>query len=136
MTPSTAFSLEKHIGAYETWPLKTRLFFDGVDTGTSVPGFCIEAQYECHEGYLLAMSWDCPFEEANDFVLLDRAFKLLARKTLGAWYHTFLLESHAAMGPDVVRFLYNGGMRCDVGIERPKLLWSVKPRLSMRLLDA
>lgn len=67
MQSITQFSLEKHDGPYESWPRLTRLFANGVDTGKKVPGFIIEAQYQCRDGYLLITSQDCLFEESNDF---------------------------------------------------------------------
>ena len=94
MRATDDFHLEKHSGPYESWPRLTRLFRGGQFTGCSIPGFVIEAQYECSAGYLLITSQDCPFEESNDFVLLDRTCNRLAHADLLAPYATFLLNAH------------------------------------------
>lgn len=88
----TDFSIEQHQGDYESWPLKSRLFYQGQYTGSKVPGFVIERQYRYKNHYLLILSYDCPFEEANEFILLDQKFKLLAKKSLCVPYESFLIE--------------------------------------------
>ncbi len=100
------FSLEQHSGPYEKWPLQSRLFHDGRDTGTSVPGYVIEAQYQCAQGYLLILSHDCPFEEANDFVLLSADYKRLARRMLGVPYGTYMIEAHRPVADDALMLRY------------------------------
>lgn len=57
------FTLEKHDGPYEFWRPTTELWLNGKPTGSRIPGYVIEAQYRCGTRYLLATSWDCPFEE-------------------------------------------------------------------------
>jgi hypothetical protein len=88
------FTLETHTGPYEKWPRRTRLFADGVDTGQSVSGYVMEAQYRCAAGYLLVTSYDCLFEEANTFYLLNERFETISSTTLGVMYGTYLLEKH------------------------------------------
>jgi hypothetical protein len=87
------FALSKHNGAYEQWPQHTPLLADGANTGKCVPGYVIEAQYRCGEHYLLINSWDCPFEEAQTFLLLSSSFDVLYEETLGAPYASYLLMS-------------------------------------------
>jgi hypothetical protein len=96
------FALAKHTGAYEQWPQHTPLLANGADTGKCVPGYVIEAQYRCGEHYLLITSWDCPFEEAQTFLLLSSSFDVLYEETLGAPYASYLLMSHAPVGRDAV----------------------------------
>jgi hypothetical protein len=86
------FALEKHDGPYKKWPLKSRLIVDGVKTETKIPGYSLLHQFETNTGYLLVTDYDCPFEEATDFSLLDREFSLLAHRSIGAMYCSFLLE--------------------------------------------
>lgn len=89
-----SFTLAQHDGPYERWPLTTPLLLDGVPTGQRVPGFVIEGQYRWHEFVLLINSWDCPFEESYDFLLLDAGHRVVARASLGVPYDTFLLHAH------------------------------------------
>ena len=87
------FGLEKHSGAYATWPLRTALLHHGQRTGVKVPGFEILHQFERNNGeYLLVLDWDCPFEEATEVLLLSPGFRILSRKTYGGPYSSWLLH--------------------------------------------
>jgi hypothetical protein len=129
MEPITAFSVARHEGPYETWPLRTKLFVDGRDSGTDIPGYVIEAQYKGRDYYLIVTSWDCVFEESNDFVLLDFDFKELARVQLGAWYNTFLLDQHASTDPDTIELQYAKDLRYRLSVDRDNSVWRRAPRL-------
>lgn len=110
MKPVNAFSLEHHAGPYASWPRDTRLFLEGRDTGQRVPGYLIEAQYECFAGFLLITSQDCPFEESNDFLLLDPRYRVVARRSLGQAYGSFLLKSHEPLSETALRLTYHGDL--------------------------
>ena len=98
------FTLAKHDGPYDTWPLTTELWLNRQPTAARVPGYVIEAQYRCGNRYLLATSWDCPFEEMQTFVLLSPEFKELERRFYGAPYVSVWLKGHEPIGPDTVAF--------------------------------
>ncbi|HEY2584861.1 MAG TPA: hypothetical protein VGI81_03730 [Tepidisphaeraceae bacterium] len=83
--------MEKHLGPYETWGTTSALYADGSATGRHVPGFAIEVQYACGDGFVLITSYDCPFEEAQNFLLLDRAFRVTGREFLGVMYGSYML---------------------------------------------
>jgi hypothetical protein len=86
------FALEKHDGPYEKWPLKSRLIVDGALTKTRVSGYSLLHQFELPDGYLLVTDYDCPFEEATDFILLSRDLRVLTRRSIGGAYCSFLLD--------------------------------------------
>lgn len=86
------FALEIHDGPYEKWPPKSRLIVDGTLTEIHVPGYSLLHQFEIIDGYLLVTDYDCPFEEATDFIFLDRQLKILAHRSIGGSYCSFLLE--------------------------------------------
>ncbi|HYF64885.1 MAG TPA: hypothetical protein VD886_18820, partial [Herpetosiphonaceae bacterium] len=67
----TCFSLERHPGPYESWPLESRLLEDGRPTATFLTGYSVERQFRAPAGFVLATSCDCPFEERTTFYLLD-----------------------------------------------------------------
>jgi hypothetical protein len=76
------FSLERHHGAYEEWPLRTRLYFDGKPTKVRVPGYSILHQFQIPLGYLLVTDCDCPFEETTSFILVSPTLRLLSFRML------------------------------------------------------
>jgi hypothetical protein len=92
LTPITRYSLANHEGEYNDWPLTTLLIIDGVPSTYRVPGYVLDAQYQWNDNVVLITSWDCPFEESYDFLLLDREHTIVSRKSLGAPYGTYLLH--------------------------------------------
>ena len=92
MKKITRFTLEKHDGPYETWPLRSRLFLDGAPTKLSLPGYELLSQYETSTGYILVTDYDCPFEEITNFALISKHLRLISCRWLGWMYETFLLE--------------------------------------------
>jgi hypothetical protein len=133
MQPITLFSLATHEGPYETWPLKSPLLANGLDTGQSIPGFVIEGQYKCPAGYFLITSYDCPYEEANDFLLLNDRFETIARNGLGVIYSSFLLEKHRPLSDTELELVYGDGLTYKLAIE-PKFLGGLKLDLERLLL--
>ena len=86
------FALESHAGPYEKWPLKSRLIVDGALTKIGVGGYSLLHQFELPDGYLLVTDYDCPFEEATDFILLSRDLHVLSQRSIGGAYCSFLLD--------------------------------------------
>ncbi|WP_424195204.1 hypothetical protein ACMYR3_05295 [Ampullimonas aquatilis] len=127
-----AFSLEQHHGPYQAWPLKTRLYFRGQDTGSAINGYEIEAQYQCRQGYLLITAYDCPFEESNEFILLDKAFKVIAQKSLMALYDSYLLHAHWPVSNNALRLHYQTKLCYTLSIENGFGLFGKKLRLSLQ----
>ncbi|MEC5385148.1 hypothetical protein VVD49_05400 [Uliginosibacterium sp. H3] len=119
MEAISILSLEKHDGEYKDWPKLTRLYCNGIDTGRKIPGYLIEAQYRCAEGYLLVTSQDCPFEESNDFLLLDAHFDLIATAGLLVPYASFLINEHWPLSDRSIRIHYYGDLFMDLAIEDP-----------------
>jgi len=91
MKPINRFSLEKQDGPYQTWPVNSRLFFDGAPTGASLPGYQLLCQFEVPDGYILVTDYDCPFEEITNFAFLDGRLRLKSCRWLGWMYETYLL---------------------------------------------
>lgn len=112
------FTVAQHSGPYEDWPRSTRLQFNGVDTGTQVNGYVLEGQYRCAQGYLLILSFDCMFEEANEFVLLAADFKPLARRLLGVPYGSYLIEAHWPVAANALMARYAEDLFYRVSIVR------------------
>lgn len=127
-----SFTLEKHEGAYELWPRRTRLFFDGVYTGAKIPGFIIEAQYECDDGYLLITSQDCPFEESNDFILLSPSFHSIAHKDLGVPYDSYLLHAHWPITENSIRLHYYENVLMTLSIQKSWSIFGRKSQLALK----
>ncbi len=95
METTDRYSLERHEGPYESWPLRSRLFIDGEPTAVLIPGYSLLHQVALPSGYLLVTDFDCPFEEATSFVLLDRNSRLLCCRTLSVPYGSYNLDKMA-----------------------------------------
>lgn len=132
MQPVDRFGLESHEGPYQGWPTTSRLRVDGVFVYTRVPGYLIEAQYACEAGFLIVTSFDCPFEESNAFVLLDRAYRVLAKRELLAPYATFLLDAHWPVDPETIALHYQETLFYTLRVVRPGPLPWQRHRLALR----
>ena len=110
------FSLAKHEGDYENWPLETELYHNGQATCASVAGSVLEAQYAMAAGYLLVSTWDCPFEEMATFLLLDTELNLLSRTDLGGWYATGEFKNPRWTDPKTLEFCFFGDERWQLAI--------------------
>jgi hypothetical protein len=133
MVPINRFTLEQHSGPYESWPLKSRLFFDGQSTTVMLPGYVLLHQFETPRGYILVTDCDCPFEEYTSFALLDRNLRLISCRWLGWPNSTFLLERIHWL--DETRFvaIFFGDLRVEFTI-RPRGIPYLRPRLKMQRL--
>ena len=87
------FSLERHEGPYEKWPLRTRLFVNGEPSRTTLPGYTLLHQYLTEYGFLLLTDCDCPYEETTNIVLLDRTtLRIISHKQFCAPSASFNLD--------------------------------------------
>lgn len=86
------FSLLPHEGPESTWGGKSILLFNGVLTKTEVPGYVIERQFKYNEHYLIVTSYNCPFEESNEFILLNSNLKTISKRSVGNWYGSYWLK--------------------------------------------
>jgi len=131
LIPITAYTLAEHDGPYASWPLTTPLLCDGVPTGQRVPGFVIEGQYRWNDYVLLINSWDCPFEESYDFLLLNDRHEIVARTSLGGPYITYLLHTHWPESANSVRLLFSGDSIMTLHITPRTRWWHRKLRLTL-----
>lgn len=135
MQPLTRFSLETHAGPYTQWPPSSRLGVDGQLTHSRVPGYVIEAQYQCRYGVLLLTSFDCPFEESSAFTLLDAALRPIARAKLATPYHSHLLHAHWPIDALTLGLHYADSRFYTLAVVAP-VWWYPRPRLRLRRCPA
>ncbi|MCL2658010.1 MAG: hypothetical protein FWD62_11470 [Betaproteobacteria bacterium] len=88
------FSLAAHSGDYASWPLRTPLYFDSRASSLKVSGYQLLHQFETIAGYLIVTDYDCPFEEAVSFTLIDSSLtRILSERRIGAPYCSCWLKS-------------------------------------------
>ena len=92
MTALNEFSLEKHSGPYESWPLKSRLLRHGEPTALLLPGYSLLHQFRIGHGFLFVTDYDCPMEEVTEFTLCDSELRSISRRFVGWAYCSFTLE--------------------------------------------
>lgn len=132
MEPIDCFRLATHSGPYTSWPERTRLLRDGVETTTQVPGYEIEAQYRTGGGFLLVTSFDCPFEESNAFLLLDDRLNVIGKRELLAPYGSFLLHAHWPIDASTLALHYYDDLFYTLHVRPPRRFIGRHPRLSLR----
>ena len=65
-------------------------------------------QFELPAGeYSLITDWDCPFEEAIEFILLDSTLKILAKRKLAVPYCSFLLENLQVLNEHTIHLAFD-----------------------------
>lgn len=130
-TPLTRYALAQHAGDHADWPVDTTLIVDGTPTPTRVPGYVVDAQYAWHTHALLITSWDCPFEEAYEFLLLDGSHRIVARQQLGAPYASWLLHAHWPIDDRTLRLHFHGHQFYTLTVREPTGLF--RRAMSLRL---
>jgi hypothetical protein len=131
MKPITRFTLEKHDGPYETWPLRSRLSLDGKATGISLPGYTLLHQFETSNGYILVTDYDCPFEEITNFALVSRQMRLQSCRWVGWMYETFLLERIEWIDDRTFTAIFCGNLCCRLAIRSWGIPY-IRPRLKLQ----
>jgi len=132
MTPINRFTLEKHDGPYETWPLRSRLSLDGKPTDISLPGYTLLHQYETSYGYILVTDYDCPFEEITNFALVSRQLLLKSCRSVGWMYETFLLERIEWIDDRTFTAFFHGNLYCRFTVRSWGIPY-IRPRLKLQL---
>jgi hypothetical protein len=110
------FTLERHDGEYKSWPQASELLLFGNATSKRIPGYCLEAQYQCGCHYLFITSWNCPFEECYEVILTNENFDLVDQKGLGAMYMYTWLEQHEIMSENQLLLHFDNEFKVRVTI--------------------
>src|SRR5262245_58093624 len=126
------FSLEKHDGPYETWPLRSRLSLDDKRTDISLPGYTLLYQFETSNGYILVTDYDCPFEEITNVALISKQLRLQSCRWLGWMYETFLLERIEWIDDRTFTAFFCGNLRCRFTVRSWGIPY-IRPRLKLQL---
>ena len=131
MRAISRFSLERHGGPYESWPLTSRLIRDGVVSDARVAGYALLHQFELPEGYLLVSDYECPYEERTVFTLLDPGLRVLSSRGVGRMYDSFLLTRAEPSGTSALIAAFANGEEVRVSVRS----WGIpllRPRLEVR----
>jgi len=105
---------------------ESRLLFDGIETKAILNGLALEAQFACDHGFLLWLTYDCPFEELLRIYLVSSEFELLDQDQLGCIYTAGILMNLTITGPDSLEFSFYGGDRWTLTIAGAKLKLAAK----------
>lgn len=127
------YRLDRHPGPYASWPQDTPVYKGGWDTGIRVPGYVLDAQYRTPLGDLLVTSYDCPFEEASTFILLDPQTGILARADLAAPYDRYLLVGHWPIDSDTLALHYAETLFYRLSITAPGGWFGLRRRPRLKL---
>jgi hypothetical protein len=132
MKPINRFTLEKHDGPYEAWPLRSRLSMDGKPTDISLPGYALLHQFEIPNGYVLVTDYDCPYEEITNFALISKQLRLQSCRWLGWMYETFLLDRIEWIDDRTFTAFFCGNFCCRFTVRSWGIPY-IRPRLKLQL---
>ena len=114
------FSLQEHDGEYENRPLKSLLYYCGEALGTKVSGYVIDKQYELADYFLLLISWDCPFEEGCEIVVLNKNQNIVGNYSFTPFYNSYNLNFVVELSKDHYKLTFNESDYFEVIINYPK----------------
>jgi hypothetical protein len=132
MKSISRFTLEKHGGPYETWPLRSRVLLDGKPTEVFLPGYTLLYQFETPDGYILVTDYDCPFEEITNFALVSKRLRLQSCRWIGWMYETFLLERIEWVDEKTFTAFFCGNLLCRFTVRSWGIPY-IRPRLKLQL---
>ena len=130
MTALTEFSLEKHPGPYESWPLNSRLLRNGEPTRLSLRGYQLLYQFHTQEGFLFVTDYDCPFEESTFITLCDSNLRQISRRFFGWPYTSFILHRVEWLDPRHLVAVFDEYCKYLVTIRPWGIPW-LRPRLKL-----
>ena len=114
------FSLQKHDGKYESWPLKSSLYYCGEELGVEIPGYVIDKQFELADYFLLFISWDCPFEEACEVYVLNKLKKIVSSYGFNASYNSYNLLTVTELSKNHYKLIFSELDHFELVINYPK----------------
>ncbi len=114
------FSLQKHEGEYEDWPLKSSLYYCGKELGVKVSGYVIERQFELNDYFLLLLNWDCPFEEGCEIVVINKDLNVVGSHSITPFYNSYNLHDITELSKDRYRLTFNESECFELMVYYPK----------------
>ncbi|WP_102796179.1 hypothetical protein [Bowmanella denitrificans] len=116
------FSLQKHQDDYHQWPLSSLLYYRGKSLGILIPGYVIEQQFELKDYYLLLLSWDCPFEEGCEVIVLSKQLKVVGKYSFTPFLNSYVLSSIRETATNHFQLVFK--TECfSLRIDYPKAHW-------------
>lgn len=114
------FSLQEHEGEYEKRPLKSLLYYCGESLEVKVAGYVIEKQFELQDYFLLLISWDCPFEEGCEIIVLNKLKKVVGSYSFTPFSNNYNLSGFSQLSKNHYKLTFNGADSVAVTINYPK----------------
>ena len=103
----------------------------------TLDGYQLLHQYLTPLGFLLVCDFDCPFEEATSFSLLDHAnFRLLSERTLAVPYGSYNLEEFHWLDAYSARLKFWQDDYFLLRLLAPAGLFRRNPQIKLRRIDA
>lgn len=129
------YSLERHLGEYADWPVRSRVLFQGALTNARIAGYQILHQFETPLGPLLISDYACPYEEATSFSLLDsHSHQLVCARTLSAPYGSFYLDEIHWLDPLRARLRFSPDLDYLLRLMPSGGLFRRRPKLQLRAI--
>jgi hypothetical protein len=131
ITAINDFTIEQHEGPYVDWSSRSRLYYKGEACDCYVPGYVLEAQYKIIDGYILVISYDCPFEESNKILFLNDVLIIKAKTTIEGE----LLYAHWSCDDDKIVLHFYGNNFYILSISYKKFLFFEWPIFKVKSYD-
>ncbi len=105
---------------YESWPLKTSLYYCGEGLGEKISGYIIERQFELSNYFLLLANWDCSFEEGCEMIVINKSLKIVGSHSLTPFYNSYNLYDIKEVLKDRYKLTFNELGHFELVVNYPK----------------
>ena len=114
------FSLQEHKGEYEKRPLKSLLYYCGESLEKKVSGYVIDKQFELTNYFLIFISWDCPFEEGCEILVLNKLQKIVGSYSFTPFYNSYNLSVVSELSKDQYKLTFNESDNFELRVNYPR----------------
>ena len=96
------------------------MYYSGISLGIKVLGYVIEKQFELTDYFLLLISWDCPFEEGCEIVVLNKSKNIVGCYSFNAPYNSYNLIAIVELSSHRYKLTFNDLEYVELWINYPK----------------
>jgi hypothetical protein len=109
MTVIDKFSLQRNaFGGSDDSPPRASVLHEGRNTGLTIDGAILEAQYALDDSYLLLVTDDSPYEETLHVYLMNSEFEMIDSVHLGYAYTSGILRDVRIVAGNALEFTFSG----------------------------
>lgn len=85
-----------------------------------VSGYVIDKQFELTNYFLIFISWDCPFEEGCEILVLNKLQKIVGSYSFTPFYNSYNLSVVSELSKDQYKLTFNESDNFELRVNYPR----------------